>query len=86
LEVSPDGNRLALSGEISTEPERLFDIFTIDLNGSNLINLTNGFGDNFDPVWSPVGDWIAFHSGRSGTYEIYLIKPYFTIMIHVRMC
>jgi Tol biopolymer transport system component len=35
---------------------------------------TNVARDDY-PKWSPDANWIAFHSDRSGTPEIYLIKP-----------
>lgn len=36
------------------------DIYTINPDGSGLINLTNGTGYNYSPVWSPDGRKIAF--------------------------
>ena len=45
------------------------DIF--DYAGANLIQLTNTPGDDMSPAFSPDGGKIAFHSERSGHYEIY---------------
>jgi len=75
LACSSDGKYLAYVGEINPSTGRTTrDIYMIDLDGNNIINLTNGLGNNYEPVWSPVGDWIAFESDRSGDYKIYLIK------------
>jgi len=75
LACSSDGKYLADVGEINPSTGRTTrDIYMIDLDGNNIINLTNGLGNNYEPVWSPVGDWIAFESDRSGDYKIYLIK------------
>jgi Tol biopolymer transport system component len=45
-----------------------FDIYTMNPDGSELVNLTDAFGDwsDDDPNWSPDGSKIAFASGRGG--------------------
>jgi Tol biopolymer transport system component len=44
------------------------DIYTMNPDGSELVNLTDAFGDatDDDPNWSPDGSKIAFASGRAG--------------------
>jgi hypothetical protein len=52
--ASPDGKRLALkSGK---------HIYTMNIDGSNLVQLTDSDGDDqeFSPIWSPDGKYIAF--------------------------
>ncbi len=49
---SPDGGKIAFQDST--------DIFTINLDGSNRINLTNGQFINYEPSWSPDGSRIAF--------------------------
>lgn len=49
---SPDGKRISF--------QDLRDICTINVDGSNRMNLTNGQYSNYDPSWSPEGSKIAF--------------------------
>jgi uncharacterized repeat protein (TIGR01451 family) len=44
-----------------------FDIFAIDADGSNLVNVSNQGDGDLDPVWSPDGTkiaWVHFYSGK----------------------
>ena len=66
---SPDGRHLAFTGGQSTQ-----DIWTADPDGSHLVNLTNGGGQNTQPAWSPDGARIAFVSNRDGDDEIYVMS------------
>lgn len=50
------------------------DIFVMNADGSNPVNLTNGGGFNDNPVISPNGAKIAFASNRDGNYEIYVMN------------
>ena len=56
---SPDGKEIAF---ISQNAEGGMDIFSIDVDGKNLRQLT--WSDQrvliFEPVWSPSGKWIAY--------------------------
>ena len=49
---SPDGAKIAFQDST--------DIFTINVDGSNRVNLTNGQFINYGPSWSPDGSRIAF--------------------------
>jgi Tol biopolymer transport system component len=48
-----------------------FDIFTSDVNGNQLKQLTNEPGYDAEPTVSPKGDKIVFTSTRSGDLELY---------------
>ncbi len=50
-----------------------YDIITLDLaNGSKMVRVTQGQGNNEEPTWSPNGRALAFSSTRSGGTGIYL--------------
>lgn len=78
---SPRGDRIAfVGGDLATGrrggPRRVFNIYTCDVNGSNMVKLTGvrgPEGDNVNPTWSPDGLHILFSSDRvrSGAYHIY---------------
>ena len=78
---SPRGDRIAFVGGDLAQgrrggPRRVFNIYTCDVNGSNLVKLTGvrgPEGDNVNPTWSPDGLHILFSSdrARSGEYQIY---------------
>jgi TolB protein len=76
---SPDGNQIAfegcVGGSLSTDcpPGVSFDIFLVNQDGSNLLNLTKDPSMDRYPAWLS-SDEIAFSSNRSGKEEIYIIK------------
>lgn len=78
---SPRGDRIAFVGGDQAagrrgRSRRFFNIYTCDVNGSNLMKLTGvrgPEGDNVNPTWSPDGLHILFGSDRArkGEYHIY---------------
>ena len=66
---SPNGQQIVYVSD--SEPNH--DLL-VNSTGGNGQNLTNGVGDNLDPVWSPDGTKIAFASNRAGNYEIYVMN------------
>ncbi len=50
------------------------DIYVMNADGSQPINLTNHPMGDYAPVWSPDGQQLAFVSDRSYDYEIYVIN------------
>ena len=78
---SPRGDRIAfVGGDLAPGrrggSQRVFNIYTCDVNGRNLVKLTGvrGLeGDNVNPTWSPDGLHILFGSDRArrGEYHIY---------------
>ena len=81
---SPRGDRIAfVSGDTlrqeSGRLERIFNIYTCDVNGENLMKLTgnNGIeGDNVNPSWAPDGLHLLFGSDRDriGQYNLYMMS------------
>ena len=51
------------------------EIFAMDPDGSDRINLTNHPAYDFQPAWSRDGKRIAFVSDRMGTHDIHVMNP-----------
>jgi TolB protein len=54
------------------------DIYTIGVDGSNRVQLTEKQGDNEAPSWSPDGSLIVFNSTREGRSKIYIMTAFGT--------
>jgi Tol biopolymer transport system component len=50
-------------------------LYISNANGSGERRLTKSDSFNYDPSWSPEGDWIVFTSERTGPAELYRIRP-----------
>ncbi|MDQ1729165.1 MAG: hypothetical protein QOD33_1290 [Pyrinomonadaceae bacterium] len=50
------------------------DIYLMDLDGSNQVQLTTSLAYDDEPKWSPDGSKIAFISARDGNFEIYTMN------------
>lgn len=74
---SPDGTKIAFTdiGNV-TFGNATDEIFIVNIDGSNLIRLTDtpGPGGNFEPKFHPDGSKIVFPSSRDGNEEIYVIN------------
>ena len=65
-DLSPDGKRVAFS----SERNGIYHIYVIDIDGSNLTQLTIEQAGDFSPRWSPDGELISF----SRTGDIYIMR------------
>ena len=64
------GERLAFFSDDSG----VFDVFVVDIDGKNLVNVTKDPIGTDSFVWSQDGSEIAFPSNRDGNSEIYVVK------------
>ena len=52
-----------------------FEIYIMNLDGSDQKNLTQHRAKDTSPVWSPTGEQILFTSDRGGIEDLYLMNP-----------
>jgi dipeptidyl aminopeptidase/acylaminoacyl peptidase len=73
-EISPDGERIVYTRHQFdiVEDRRYTNLWQIDFDGLNHRPLTSGKSSYTSPVWSPVGDRIAYVSGEEGTSQIFV--------------
>ena len=69
-EFSPDGSKIAFFRQTGAALNDL-DIFVMNSDGSNAVNLTNRVSPDITPAWSPAGKFITFATNRDGNHEIY---------------
>ncbi|HHJ06542.1 MAG TPA: hypothetical protein ENK24_03480, partial [Anaerolineae bacterium] len=67
---SPDGDKIAFS----RPADGGLDIFTVNLDGGNLLQLTTAAGNDTLPVWTPDSQQIVFRSARNGVWQIYVMN------------
>ena len=75
---SPDGNQIAFEsnrdGDWEFELWGNWDIYVMNTDSANLINLTNHPSEDYGADWSPDGNQIAFSSNREGNLDIYVMN------------
>ena len=69
---SPDNTKIAFYGKDTITG--FYDIFLMDSDGSNIVNLTNDALEDYSPHWSPDGNWLAFTRGNSDNYDIWILN------------
>jgi len=68
-DVSPDGQKVVFMSRRKGN----WDIYRVDIDGENLIQLTTDEADDGLPVWSPDGKMVAFVSNRDGIWEMWVM-------------
>ena len=73
--VTPDGTAQRFEKKIvfASNRDGDWDIYSMDLNGDNLLQLTNHRTTDEDPAFSPDGRRIAFNSNRGLSPELYVM-------------
>jgi len=68
---SPDGSRIAYGADD--------DVYLIDADGSDRVNLTSSSASEFGAAWSPRGGWVAFTGGGAdvpaGQRYVQVMRP-----------
>ncbi len=67
---SPDGSQIAFE----SDREGNWELYVINVDGSDLRRLTDNAATDRAPDWSPDGSRIAFESTRDGGSEIYVME------------
>ncbi len=76
--VSPDGTKIVFASDRhlnnglgGTVYPNGFEIYVMNIDGTNVQRLTNNSSDDVEPTWSPDGTQIAFVTNRDGDNEIF---------------
>ena len=64
--ISPDGNNVAFSYK--------GDIYIVNSDGGEAVQLTSNPAYDYSPVWSPDGKTLAFASDRHGNFDIFKVS------------
>ncbi len=70
-EASPDGKKVAFM----SRRDGNWEIYVMNMDGSEIERLTNNGDTDGLPIWSPDGQTIAFASDRSGEWAIWAMNP-----------
>jgi len=68
---SPDGKRIAFQ---SDRDGGQYQVWTMNVDGSDPLQLSHDESDDRHPVWSPDGSQLAFDSGTANLREIWLMN------------
>ena len=52
----------------------IYDIYTMNIDGTDWRKLTDRKDNNEDPSWAPDGKHLVFSSNRTGEYQIYIMR------------
>ncbi len=68
---SPDGKRIVFASNKFGN----YEIFTLSVDGSDLMRLTSREAQDVEPAWSPDGRFIVFTSNQDDNWNLWVIKP-----------
>jgi eukaryotic-like serine/threonine-protein kinase len=73
---SPNGHRIAYWGIVGESAQR--DLWTIDPNArdprQSIVRVTNDAAVDWNPVWSPDGQYLYFGSDRNGSMNLWRVR------------
>lgn len=72
--LSPDRSKILYTDWRADVPDPSADIYVVNADGSNVTRLTDDPAADWDAVWSPTGQMIAFQRDRGGGWEIYIMN------------
>jgi len=67
---SPDGERVVFQSNRTGR----WEIYVMNIDGSDVMSLTDRIGENVTPAWSPDGELIAFAASLGENSEIYVMN------------
>jgi tetratricopeptide (TPR) repeat protein/predicted Ser/Thr protein kinase len=70
-ESSPDGKQVAFM----SQRDGNWEVYIVNLDGSNLRRLTHSAANDGLPTWSPDGQFIAFATDRDGRWAVWAMRP-----------
>jgi TolB protein len=74
---SPDGTRMAFSGNLPGFEAQSSEIFVMNADGSGVVDVSNNPAFDFDPDWSADGSKLVFSSARvlaPHNYDIFVME------------
>ena len=81
-DYSPDGTNIAFEDNFyackTGRSDCGADSFVMNADGSSITQLTEQFGNNYDPTWSPEEDKIVFTRSKGAQFkqqQIYMMNP-----------
>lgn len=69
---APDGKKIAYTG---MDEKGIFQVYSIDLEGGDPVQLTKGGYDTYQPSWSPDGRFLAVTSRKEGPEAVFIFRP-----------
>lgn len=76
--AEPTPSKIVLMKQTGNAAKRANHLFTVDTDGTDLLQITSGVGEHYNPTWSPDGQWLCFSFGPvlgSTVREIYRMHP-----------
>ncbi len=67
---SPDGSKIAFV----SRRDGNWEVYVMNIDGSNQVRLTNNNADDWYPKWSPDSNRLVFYSDRDSNNEIYVMN------------